>query len=330
MARKPSKGYHRPIYEALIFHERFQPLSSDARALWLALKLTLGPAGIARKYDEELADASGLAVGDQLDAARADLIEYEWLEVEGRIHWLVEGFANEPYHATKNSRKSIAQTLDGLSGEIVDRFRERYGFPREASGKASGKASGNPNGKPRHPARARGGRGSTAEVVGGGKLKDPSGEPSGEPRQQTSSSSFVPELRHYLAGRGRLVADASKRWGSAWVAHVWTHYGPGGTSAKALQGVPDPDRPAVLAGVLTDLLADSPEQYPRRAVDGFVRSAAKRYARFAGPTPYQRQEPPAPDPELSEEERAKNRETFEKLREVLKAPATPPTKGRKT
>ena len=121
-----SKGPFRPIYLSLLHNRRFMVLSVDARSLWLAFKLRLGPSGLDRVYREELCEITSLDV-DRLDAAIAELEANGWLEVEGGLYWMVNGYANEPMNQGK-ARKAVARHLDGLRGPIVDKFRIRYGF----------------------------------------------------------------------------------------------------------------------------------------------------------------------------------------------------------
>ena len=142
-----STGNYRRVYEVLIDHPRFTPLHPDARAVWLALKLKLGPAGIGPVYDEQLIDWSGVEGPDRLRRARQDLIDHGWLEIDGRIHWLIGGFANEPARKSPNGVKAVNRMLGSMRAGIVDRFQEHYAEYLNPSPKGSGKGSSKGSGK---------------------------------------------------------------------------------------------------------------------------------------------------------------------------------------
>lgn len=126
-AQPKARGTFRLIAEAVLYDERFRPLRPPGRSLWLALKLTLGPAGIRRMFDDELREASGC--GDDLEAARSELAGAGLLEVEDRIHWLVDGYGEDRGTRSPKLRPRIERELANLGDRpIVQRFRERYGF----------------------------------------------------------------------------------------------------------------------------------------------------------------------------------------------------------
>ena len=134
------KGPFRPIYQSLLHHPRFVGLSSDARSLWLALKLRLGPSGLDRVYSDELCDIAGLTPS-QLSDALEEVVEGGWVESEGNLYWLVDGYDNEPMNQGDKAKKSIERHLNSLRGDIVVRFKDRY--------QIEGIAEGTPNLKPR-------------------------------------------------------------------------------------------------------------------------------------------------------------------------------------
>jgi hypothetical protein len=124
------RGEYRPIHVVLTDSPEFQALTKDGRLLLFTLKLSLGPSGIGVVYDDQLRERSALT-GPELDAARDELVETEWLEVERRVHWLRNGLRYEPTISTKNAnqRKGIERYLQGLPKlEIVNRFARYYGL----------------------------------------------------------------------------------------------------------------------------------------------------------------------------------------------------------
>ena len=139
-----SKGPFRPVYRSLLHHPRFRPLSSDARSLWLALKLRLGPAGIDRVYREELVEVTGLDDAG-VTAAIEELVRHRWIETGEGLFWLVEGFANEPMMQSPNAVESVRIHIGGLRGAIVDRYRERYDLKGTHEGSPMGKGRGSAN-----------------------------------------------------------------------------------------------------------------------------------------------------------------------------------------
>ena len=136
-----SQGNYRRVYEALLSHPRWKPLSPAARSMWLGIKLKLGPSGIGDVYSEQLAEWSGVDSAALTNRARLELVTHGWLKVEGTTHWLVEGFANEPGRKSPNILRAVEVHLCNMRGDLVGEFRTKYASYLNRSAKGSRKGS---------------------------------------------------------------------------------------------------------------------------------------------------------------------------------------------
>jgi len=124
------RGEYRGIYEVLFDGKDWCQLTPPARLVWLALKGTLGAAGIKPVPAAEYVYAvrTGLEP-DGILATFDELGREGWVEREGNILWVRRGLDFEPNldPANANHRKYLERHVASLPNlAIVDRFRAAY------------------------------------------------------------------------------------------------------------------------------------------------------------------------------------------------------------
>ena len=262
-----SKGPFRPIYMSILYHPRFQILSSGARSLWLALKLRLGPSGFDRLYLQELEEISGLERAE-IDAALEELRQAEWIEVEGSLYWMIDGFENEPLNRGETSVKSVRVHLDGFRGPMSDRYRERYVMPTpnprvNPTPNPRVNPTPNPRVEPTLVKRDRDRERKRNRETIGGKRGSP--RPSGPSPPDRSTDAFL----HLVAwlGNASVLARAAALWDRntpTWPQMILDRYGPKGDEPKA---------PKFMTRVLSDLVAKTRGILHTRSLEAFVHQA---------------------------------------------------------
>lgn len=124
------RGDYRATYSVLFDSDEYKRLSKDGKLLWHGVKHSLGLSGIDVVYDDELAERAGLET-HELEPARQELIREGWIQVEGRVHWLINGLRFEPNVTLTNPkhRAGIERHLRGLPKlPIVSRMAIHYGI----------------------------------------------------------------------------------------------------------------------------------------------------------------------------------------------------------
>lgn len=137
--KKPKKlplerGHYRAILTVLIDGPDYQALSSDARLVFLTLKLNLGPSGIDVFYLPVLEPQTGLAPAD-IERAMTELCDAGWVRRERNVIWIVEGLKYEPSLRLSNANHlpTIQEHLRSLPRlAIVSAFRQHYGLEQPA------------------------------------------------------------------------------------------------------------------------------------------------------------------------------------------------------
>lgn len=129
------RGEYRSIRTVLIDGPDFQALSPEARWVFIALKLNLGPSGIDVFYDAALEPQTGYS-RPMIDAALAELKAGGWIDWERNVWCVIDGILHEPSIsvADEKHRKGVRRHLDGLpSLGVVKRFAERHAtwFPAD-------------------------------------------------------------------------------------------------------------------------------------------------------------------------------------------------------
>jgi hypothetical protein len=126
------RGQYRAIPSVLLDGKDFRALSANARWVFVALKLNLGPAGIEVHYRralaEQLAEQTGLST-NAVTCALNDLEAAEWIERDENIVWVVRQLEFEPNMKPADSkhRTSIQRHALGLPRlPIVARFIATY------------------------------------------------------------------------------------------------------------------------------------------------------------------------------------------------------------
>jgi hypothetical protein len=138
------RGTYRSVKVVLLDGPDFQRLSSEARFVFLVLKMTFGPSGIDVRYPEELVHQVAGKTGYDPDTVReclATLERADWIRREGNVVWVVGQLEHDPGMQPSNSnhRTSIQRHVDGLPRiELVARFvaehpdfcpPDEYGIP---------------------------------------------------------------------------------------------------------------------------------------------------------------------------------------------------------
>lgn len=126
-----ARGDYRAVYSVLHDSDEFKRLSKDGKLLWYGVKHSCGLAGIDVVFDEPLAERSGLTMAE-IEPARQELIREGWIQVEGRVHWLINGLRFEPNVTLSNPkhRQGILRHLAGLPKlQIANRMASHYGLP---------------------------------------------------------------------------------------------------------------------------------------------------------------------------------------------------------
>lgn len=124
------RGVHRGVYSSLLDHPEFQALSPPARHVFLTLRISkqAGPAAIFICYREVVAQQTGLKVRE-VERALYELEKQNWLRLEGRIVWIVNGLRHDPTMRLANPKHRIAvlRALEELpSTEIVTSYCKYY------------------------------------------------------------------------------------------------------------------------------------------------------------------------------------------------------------
>ena len=269
-----SRGHYRRVYESLIGHPRFTPLSPFARAMWLALKAKLGPGGIGPVYDDQLMDWTGIKSRNVLQDARNELLDYKWLEVEGRIHWLIGGLANEKARKEPNTIIAIQRTLDDMRGEIIARYREYYAKYLTPEAKPTGKATGKASAKP----TAKASLSSSSSSSSRKRISNGGGGPRTPAHAGKAPPAVFNDLRDYLGDHGHIADEARALWGTRWISPVWTRYGPQGRDTEDFGRFREHDeQAAILASALRDLVEEGEQRFPKGSLQGFIQKAAHMF-----------------------------------------------------
>jgi hypothetical protein len=129
---KPERGQYRSITVVLLDGPDFQQLPPEARWVFTALKISLGPCGIQVEYPaglvEKLAGRTGY---DQATvAAMLNLLQSTgWIKAERNVVWIVKQLKFEPSMTPKNDfhRASVLAHVQGLPKlAIVGDFVKEY------------------------------------------------------------------------------------------------------------------------------------------------------------------------------------------------------------
>jgi len=126
--RKDERGEYRGMYVVLIDSPEFAQLSADATACFYPLKFKLGRAGIA-VFDVEALPRYAKIPSTRVREALTELIDSDFLRVEGTIFWLRNGLRFEPSRPLDqpNMRASIEAYLETLPKlQIVNDFANYY------------------------------------------------------------------------------------------------------------------------------------------------------------------------------------------------------------
>ena len=237
---KEDRGEYRAIYATLVDSREFRALSGVARACFWILKMKLGQAGIDVFYIEALPRLVGFDTSP-CEGAVQELIDAEWLAVEGDVYWLRNGLRFEPSDplASPNGRKGVENHLKTLPKmEIVNRFAAYYGleipFPDLAPSKPL-----------RSPFEAR----MTEEGIG---KRDTD---TSTPRARASGwEDLAAYLGDHAGAVERLAASADH--GRVWPRGILGLYGPDGTDPQAWGRSPPADRPQLLAAAMDRLATE--------------------------------------------------------------------------
>lgn len=126
------RGVYRAIKVVLLDGPDFQKLPERARWVFLALKMSMGPAGIEVHYPEALAYQLAERTGAPVFAVKEalDVLEgHGWILRQGNIVWIVGQLRHDPHMdwSDNKHRKSIWGHLLGLPRlEIVGSFVRAY------------------------------------------------------------------------------------------------------------------------------------------------------------------------------------------------------------
>ncbi|NUO62452.1 MAG: hypothetical protein HOQ26_08020, partial [Gemmatimonadaceae bacterium] len=122
------RGEYRAIRTVLLDGPDFQSLSAEARWVFVALKLNLGPSGIDVFYDAGALEAQTGYTRLQLDLAIGELVRGGWIRRERNVWWIVDGIEHEPSWSCDDGkhRMGLWKHLDGLPRlAIVQEFIDR-------------------------------------------------------------------------------------------------------------------------------------------------------------------------------------------------------------
>lgn len=152
------RGIFRGIFSHLLDDVDYQKLSSDARHVFLTLRLSVqvGPAAICRIYVSVLAEQTGLDIAvvekalEELQISPSP--EKPWVLREGPIVWVRNGLRHDPHMtvADPKHRLAVQRFISGLPNlPIVIKFCEYYGivWPFKGPSKGHRRAMGGPSDK---------------------------------------------------------------------------------------------------------------------------------------------------------------------------------------
>ena len=136
-------GTWRPIYQRILLHRRFTPLSPEAKVLWITLKLMLPPEGLGRLWKDDIAERATLS-GEAFLRARQALVDALWLrlDTDKSVYWLINGFSYEPAHHGPNQLRGVLRRLGDVPGSLPDEFTARYSDLLDTVSRGSARGSG--------------------------------------------------------------------------------------------------------------------------------------------------------------------------------------------
>ena len=131
---KPERGQYRAITVVLLDGPDFQKLPPEARWVFVALKIGVGPCGIQVEYPaglvEKLAGRTGYTqavVAEQLDTLQAT----GWIRTDRNVVWVVKQLKFEPAMTAKNEKHRVAvhSHVKGLPtlaivGDFIREYRD--------------------------------------------------------------------------------------------------------------------------------------------------------------------------------------------------------------
>lgn len=118
---------YRAIPRGIPDQPEYQSIGSQARLVYLTLRISLNGAGIAVEYPEALAHQlkaqTGLIVAD-VKSALSELERAELVRRDGNVLWIVHQLADDPLAVTNvKHRKSIQSLIDALpKNRVVAQF----------------------------------------------------------------------------------------------------------------------------------------------------------------------------------------------------------------
>lgn len=127
---KKPKAEYRSLYVGLLDHPKFLGLSIEARMLFVATKLSLGPLGLGHVYLGVLLARTGIGEARVLEESKRELEAAGWIETDGSLWWIVDGLEHEPSLSLKNPKHVVflrtKLAVYPKSVPLVRRFLARY------------------------------------------------------------------------------------------------------------------------------------------------------------------------------------------------------------